>query len=201
MKWLFKPFPFLIGLMIGLAVGYVLAERQPVPPARALQVLQQGTPQQFPPGHPPVEQNEAPRDAELDQQVKSLTSMLVDDPGNVEVITALGNLYFDRSRWEDAQTWYRKSLELKPGDVNVMTDYAVVLRNLGKGQEALDLLDRVLAKDPQHWQALYNKIIVLNFDLHRHADALAALEKLEAMRSSIPGIPDLGPLRKKIESS
>ncbi len=200
MKWLLKPFPFLIGLMLGLALGYVLAERQPVPPAKALMALQQGSGEALPPGHPPVENTEPPQDAELDQQVKSLTTMLADDPDNVEVVTALGNLFFDHSRWDEAQRWYRKALELKPGDVNVMTDYAVVLRNLGKGQEALDILNTVLAKDPGHWQALYNKVIVLNFDLHRHADAIEELKKLESMRSSHPDIPDLDALRKKIEN-
>ncbi len=199
MKWLFKPFPFLIGLMIGLALGYVLAERQPVPPAKALRASQPAGDEALPPGHPPLEQQAPAQDAEFQRQVQSLTTMLADDPKNVQVITALANLYFDHSKWQDAQTWYLKSLELKPGDPNVMTDYAVVLRNLGKGQEALDLLNKVLDKEPGHWQALYNKVIVLNFDLHRHDKALEALHQLEKMRSSHPDIPDLTPLRKQIE--
>lgn len=200
MKWLFKPFPFLIGLMIGLALGYVLAERQPVPPAKALRAVQQGGGEAVPPGHPPVADQATAQDAEFQRQVQSLTTMLADDPKNVQVITALANLYFDHSKWRDAQTWYLRSLELKPGDPNVMTDYAVVLRNLGKGQEALDLLDTVLKKVPGHWQALYNKVIVLNFDLHRHDKALEALQQLEKMRSSHPDIPDLTPFRKQIET-
>lgn len=198
MKWLFKPFPFLIGLMIGLALGYVLAERQPVPPAKAMGRLQQGGGEALPPGHPPMDQAAPAQDAEFQRQAESLTTMLADNPNNVEVITALGNLYFDHSKWKEAQTWYQRALKLKPGDANVMTDYAVVLRNLGQGQQALDLLNQVLEKDPAHWQALYNKVIVLNFDLHRHDEALAALDRLEKMRSSHPDIPDLTALRKEI---
>jgi len=199
MKWLFKPFPFLIGLMIGLALGYVLAERQAIPPAKAIRPAQQGGGEALPPGHPPLEEQAPAQDVEFQRQVQSLTTMLADDPQNVQVITALANLYFDHSKWNDAQTWYLKSLELKPGDINVMTDYAVVLRNLGKGQEALDLLNKVLQKEPGHWQALYNKVIVLNFDLHQHDKALEVLNQLEKMRSTHPDIPDLTPLRKEIE--
>jgi len=200
MKLLAKSFPFLIGLMFGLALGYVLAERQPVPPAKALKTAQRGAGEALPAGHPPLGETAPPKDAELDRQVKALMTMLESEPNNVEAMTALGNLYFDHSMWKEAQRWYLKSLEAKPGDANVMTDYAVVLRNLGKGQEALSLLDKVLAKDPAHWQALYNKIIVLNFDLHQHDQALQALGELEKMRSSNPEIPDLAPLRKKLEN-
>ena len=201
MKWLLKPFPFLIGLMVGLAVGYVLAERQPVPPARALKLVRQDGGEQLPPGHPPLEKPSNPEDTEFEQQVTSLTTMLAQEPDNVEVMTALGNLYFDHARWEDAEHWYRESLKRNPGDLDVMTDYAVVLRNLGKAKEALDLLNTVLGKDPGHWQALYNKVIVLNFNLHRHDEALEVLKQLEKLRSAHPDIPDLGPLRKKIEGS
>ena len=201
MKWLFKPFPFLIGLMVGLAVGYVLAERQPIPPARALKMIQQGQGEKLPPGHPQLEKPSSPKDSEFEQQVTSLTTMLAQEPDNVEVMTALGNLYFDHAKWEDAEHWYQESLKRKPGDLNVMTDYAVVLRNLGKGQEALNLLNTVLKKDPGHWQAMYNKVIVLNFDLHQHDKALEVLKQLEKLRSTHPDIPDLTPLRKKIEGS
>ena len=53
-------FTLILGLMVGLIVGYVLAERQAVPPAKAIRLglnpqaaAQQG--EDLPEGHPPVD--------------------------------------------------------------------------------------------------------------------------------------------------
>lgn len=197
MQYFERIFFIFVGLIVGLAVGYVLAERfQTVPPARAMAAVGQ---ESMPPGHPPVGEAAAPQaDQEFLDQVRALQSMLVDDPRNVEVLVGLGNLYYDHSRWAEAETWYRKALEVRPDDVNVLTDFAVTLRNQGKGEEALRVLDHVLEVDPTHWQALYNKVVVLNFDLHRHDEALAALEKLKALKKGNPQIPDLTALEREI---
>lgn len=191
-------FYIFVGAIVGLAVGYVLAERfQTVPPARAMAAM--AGQEAMPPGHPPIGEGAAPAaDQEFLDQVRALQSMLVDDPKNFDVLAGLGNVYFDHSRWPEAETWYRKALEVRPDDVNVLTDLAVTLRNQGRGEEALAMLDRVLKMDPGHWQALYNRIVVLNFDLHRHDEALTALEQLKAMRKDNPQIPDLTALEREI---
>jgi len=198
MKYFDRLFLVLLGLIAGLAVGYVLAERfQTVPPARAMAAAMGQ--EAMPPGHPPVEGAAGPAvDQEFLDQVRALQSMLVDDPANFDVLAGLGNLYFDHSRWAEAETWYRKALEVRPGDPNVLTDLAVAIRNQGKGEQALAILDQVLEMYPEHWQALYNRIVVLNFDLHRHDEAVAALEQLKAMRKTNPQIPDLGALEREM---
>ena len=188
-------FTLILGLMLGLGLGYVLAERQPVPPARALALAAgqgAGGSSAVPPDHPPVAEGAAPAadSRELATQAQ--------DPRSVPTLTALGNLYFDHSRWPEAKGWYERSLELKPDDTNVLTDLAVVNRNLGKYDEALRLLDRALGLDGHHWQALYNKVIVLHFDLHKSDQARAALQRLETLRADHPEIPDMSKLKAEI---
>ena len=62
----------------------------------------------------------------------------------------------------------------------------------------MQLLDEVLAGHPEHWQALYNKVVILQFDLHQHDEAGAALRSLKELKKSNPSIPDLSGLEKEV---
>jgi tetratricopeptide (TPR) repeat protein len=113
-------------------------------------------------------------------------------------MAAMGNVYFDAGRWEEARGWYEKSLALSPGDPDIMTDLAVVFRNLGRPQESVELLDQVITTNPDHWQAWFNKIVVLNFDLHEHDAAADALKSLKELKKTNAAIPDLSGLEKDV---
>ena len=65
-------FTLILGLMAGLVIGYVLAERQPVPPGKALRLGMGTSPDQteaLPEGHPPVEGSSGADAQRLRQQV------------------------------------------------------------------------------------------------------------------------------------
>lgn len=194
-------FTLVVGLMVGLALGYVLAERESIPPHAERPATSQGN---LPPGHPPIDQSQSESqnpgkdDSELAQQSASLRAMLQKNPNDAKVLASLGNLYYDHSRWPEAKGWYERALKVAPDDTDVMTDMAVVERNLGAHEEALQTLDRALKIDPHHWQALYNKVIILNFDLHRPQEAAAVLDELEGLRKDHPEIPDLSSLKAQI---
>lgn len=57
-----------------------------------------------------------------------------------------------------------------------MIGYATALRKLGRGAEAVKVLNRVLAADPNNVLALVNRGHILS-DLHAYADAIASYEK------------------------
>ncbi len=198
-KWV----TLIVGLMIGLAVGYALAELQPVPPARALingMDEAQGQTGGMPPGHPPVStgtQAQA-KDSAFAQEVHDLEGLLTKDPKNFDALRQLGNLYYDHSEWADAAAWYERARTIKPDDANLLTDLAVAYRNQHEPEKALTLLDHALKVDPSHWQALYNKVVVLNFDLHRHQEAVATLAQLKALKKTDTSIPDLSKLEKDV---
>ncbi len=193
-------FVFVLGLVVGLAVGYVVAERQPVPPARALQPARPapaGPEQRVPDGHPPVGSGGTARPP-LDEEVGRLTGLLAQRPDDPALLAAVGNAYYDRGRWSEARDWYERSMAVKGDDPNVITDLAVVYRNLKEPERALELLRRAVAVAPDQWQAWYNTVVVLHYDLHRHDQAIAALERLVEIRRANPAVPDLAGLERDV---
>jgi tetratricopeptide (TPR) repeat protein len=193
-------FTLVVGLMVGLAVGYALAERQPVPPARALAaVTPGGAPSKgMPEGHPPLPSGGGQQAVSFDQQRARLLQMQSERPDDPKPMIALGNLSFDAGQWDDARTWYEKALPLEPSNPDLLTDLAVALRNLRQPERALELLDRSTQAQPDHWQSWYNRVVVLHYDLHRHDEAVAALERLEQIKAAGAGVPDLTALRRDV---
>ena len=189
-------FTLLLGLMAGLVFGYVLAERQTVPPARPAAMPAAGA--GLPAGHPPVPGAATATDSQVEAQAAELRQLLAESPGDRRLMVALGNLHFDVSRWEDARLWYERALEGGWSDPDVLTDLAVVYRNLERPEQALAILEQVTAGQPEHWQAWYNTVIVLHFDLHRHPEAERALSVLERVKESNPAVPDLTALAAEV---
>ena len=195
-------FTLILGLMVGGIIGYVLAERQPVPPAKAIrlgldpQAAAQG--EELPEGHPPVEGASTADAQRLRQQAAEIEGLLAANPNDAGLLAAMGNLYFDASQWREAREWYEKSLRVSSGDPNVITDLAVVCRNLGDFQRTIELLDQAIAINSDHWQAWYNKVVVYQFDLHEHDAAADALRVLQELKKSNSAIPDLSGLEKEV---
>jgi tetratricopeptide (TPR) repeat protein len=191
-----------LGLMAGLVIGYVLAERQPIPPAKAIRLGldPQGAAQAegLPEGHPPIEDASGADAQRLSQQVSEIEALLAADPDDAGLMAAMGNAYFDAGRWPEAREWYERALQVSPDDPNVRTDLAVVYRNLGRPQRAVELLDQAIAIDGSHWQAWYNKIVVYQFDLHEHDKAATALKTLQELKKSNSAIPDLSGLEREV---
>jgi tetratricopeptide (TPR) repeat protein len=193
-----------IGLMVGLVLGYVFAERQTIPPTASLQRPAAATDSGLPDGHPPIDAEAAPGGGEsmqLARQAKELEDMLAQAPGDHRIMVALGNLYFDAGRWTDSRMWYERSLEIEGGDPNVITDLAVVYRNLKQPEKSLELLRSAIDASPEHWQAWYNSVVVLHFDLHRHDEAAEALDRLKQLATTNPQIPDLSALEAEVRGS
>jgi tetratricopeptide (TPR) repeat protein len=194
-------FTLVFGLMAGLVLGYMFAERQSVPPAKAVRLginPAGGQNEPLPDGHPPVEGQSAAATQQLRQQVGEIEGLLAANPEDPKLLAAMGNVYFDASRWNEARGWYEKSLAVAPNDVDVITDLAVSLRNLQQPQQTIELLDRALALAPDHWQALYNKVVVYQFDLHEHDNAAEALSRLQELKQQNPAIPDLTAISKEV---
>lgn len=89
---------------------------------------------------------------------------------------------FDEEKWAEARDSFLLHLKTNPQDSDARSDLGVCYKWLGAPKKALEEFDRILAKDPGHWQALYNKINVLAFDLDRKSEAMALLPKLRQLR-------------------
>jgi len=201
-------FTLVIGLMVGLAVGYVVAERQPVPPGKAMRLSSpaaQG--EELPEGHPPLEAgNDGSQVRFFEQQIAEIQGLIAQNPGDAGLSVAMGDAYFELARttmnpehWREAQVWYDKAMaQGRADDPNVLTDLAVVLRNLQDFDRSVELLDRAITVDSDHWQAWFNIVIIRNFDLHDHDGAREAFARLKAIADENPQVPDLSQIEREV---
>jgi len=111
-------------------------------------------------------------------QITDLESQLTSNPNNFQLWTELGNLYYDTRQPEKAIKAYTHSLELHSGDANLLTDLGVMYRRVGQPKKAIEYFDRAIALDPKHEPSRLNKGIVLVYDLHEPAKAIAVWEEL-----------------------
>ncbi|NLX19170.1 MAG: tetratricopeptide repeat protein [Desulfobulbus sp.] len=109
---------------------------------------------------------------EIADTIAALEQTTQDKPDNGQAWIELGHAYFDTGQTQKAITAYTKALSLIPGDLNVMTDLAVMYHENKQHQKAIELFDQVLQINPQHEQARFNKGVVLFTGLHDQQAAL-----------------------------
>lgn len=192
-------FMLVVGLLIGILVGYIIAEElQQIPPAAM--VLPTGN--SLPDGHPPVSGSVAGQNQQemFAGQVAELEAQVAEDADNPRPLIMLGNLHFDAQHWQAARLWYERALELEPENPDVLTDLAVVYRNLGQPERALELLEKASALRPNHPVTLYNLVVVYHFDLKQPEKARAALEKLKKLAEQRPDL-DISGLEQEVLGS
>ena len=147
---------FVLGFLAGVAFT-VMKSDNPTPVAQP-QLNQAGT--------------------ENQQAILNLEAEVTAHPENFEAWTRLGHLYYDSNQPQKAVQAYTKSLELHTGDANLLTDLGVMYRRIKQPEKAIETFDRARKMDPTHLPSRYNKGIVLLYDLHDTAGAIASWEEL-----------------------
>jgi tetratricopeptide (TPR) repeat protein len=142
------------GICFGVILGWVIATQQ-IRQAARQPAIQAPTAQggATAPQAPPLDT----------QREQVLTTLLQDDPDNVEASIELANVYFDAERWPEAIRWYERALELDPANANASTDLGVSYYNDDRPDRALEQFEHSLDIDPAHTKTLFNKGIVLAF--------------------------------------
>ena len=147
------------------------------------------------PGAPPLSGSAAAGMPAIDpsvwQRLQQAQAAAQLQPGDFGTLVNLGNTAYDAREFAQAIDAYEKALKIEPGDANVMTDLGTAYRNVGQHDKALEHFRRARAKDPKHWQSLYNEVIVLALDRHEHEAADAALARLKAEHPGLPAIAEL----------
>ncbi|MEM6795808.1 MAG: tetratricopeptide repeat protein, partial [Acidobacteriota bacterium] len=82
-----------------------------------------------------------------------------------------------------------------------MTDLGATLRNLQQPREALELFKRVSDQRPDHWQALFNQVLILAFDLGDLDSAGVALDSLRSLQPTNPDVQRLATEVEKLRAS
>jgi tetratricopeptide (TPR) repeat protein len=129
------------------------------------------------------------------QKLAEYKARLEKDPKDIEALVFMGNANYDIQRFEKAQEFYLRALEVDPNNTHVRTDLASSYRSLGETDKALEELNKVLKADPNHEVALYNSGIILLNDKNDAEKATAAWEKLVQLK---PNDPLSEELKKKI---
>jgi predicted Zn-dependent protease len=194
-----------IGILVGFIAGYlmheVMATRQPprlTSEMRAQIVVPPGGEQGGGPapegdagagpaaGASPAAAGGGPAPAM--QAIQELKAYVDKNPKDAKAVRQLADLNFDIRNWQRAQELYRHYLELKPNDPDVLTDLGISYRETKEYDQALRHFQEAQKAAPDHWQAYYNQVVVLAFDLKKLDEANQVLAKLQQMQ---PGNPDV----------
>jgi tetratricopeptide (TPR) repeat protein len=167
-------------LMAGVAGGWaVRGARLPAQPDNA---KISATPQAAATGAPSVAQ--APSQDQLkvlaDNKAAPMIANLKSDPKNLELLTGIGNLYYDAQQYPLAVDYYVRELQVKPSDAAVRTDMATAYWYMGNADTALAEFNKALAYAPTNPNTLFNLGLVKWQGKHDSAGAIADWKKLLA---------------------
>ncbi|MCE7958686.1 MAG: tetratricopeptide repeat protein, partial [Acidobacteria bacterium ACB2] len=110
------------------------------------------------------------------------------------LLVRLGNAAFDADEHRLAVRAYERALALKGDDANVLTDVGVSYRSLGDLDKALASFEKALQVEPDHWQAVFNQVIVYGIDRGDRKKGLELLDRLKKLKGKFPEIPPLDQL-------
>jgi cytochrome c-type biogenesis protein CcmH/NrfG len=132
---------------------------------------------------------------DAENKLAVLEQMSAKDPENGAYPAQIANIYYDLGQYGKAADFYRKSLNIKPGDPNVETDLATCLHYMGQHEKALETLDKVLGYSPNFSQAIFNKGIVL---IQGGSDVRGGIAVWEELLKSDPAFSKSAGLEQRI---
>ena len=77
-------------------------------------------------------------------------------PHSIDVLNALANVAWLQCRWQDAEQFFRRALEIQPRAVALWANLGLCLHDAAKLDRATQALQRALEIDPGHLDALLN---------------------------------------------
>jgi tetratricopeptide (TPR) repeat protein len=93
---------------------------------------------------------------QVSQQIAKYKSDLQANPKDTTALLALGGMYEIASRFDEAADYYRRYLEVEPGNLQVRMSLAGVYYNHNQRQLALNEIQQVLKRQPNYDYAMYN---------------------------------------------
>lgn len=123
-------------------------------------------------------------------EVEQLRELLERSVASTEILNAdgwflRGNALFATGDYAQALGAYDRSLQLSPGDADVLYNRGAALLGLGRSQEALDTFDGLLKLRPTDPDTLLNRGAALA-GLGRYEDAIEAYDHSLAQRPAAP---------------
>jgi cytochrome c-type biogenesis protein CcmH/NrfG len=146
-----------ICLLAGIAGGWFLRGSQsPAVAATTLSASASGLP------NPAV--NEPPTAEQMkkmaDVQAAPLLEQLKSDPRNPDLLTKIGNIYYDTQQYPAAIDYYRQALNLQPANASLRTDFATAIWYTGDADTAIAEFNKALSYEPNKSNTLFNLGVV-----------------------------------------
>ena len=109
-------------------------------------------------------------------------------PNNPTVNHLLGALYYQLSLADLAIKYMQRSLDINPNEIQYQSNLAIALAMAGRYEEALELLDKVIANDNKNVEALDRRADTL-WNLKRYKEAeQTARKSLELLPNNLDSI-------------
>ena len=121
------------------------------------------------------------KQGKLDKAGEAYQAILADQPDHFEATHQLGVIRYQQGLYAEALHYLSEAVSLKPTDIGVLTNFAVVLQSLGQAEEAVAAYDKALAVNPDLPEALYNRGNALR-ELKRPEEALASFDRAIAIK-------------------
>jgi tetratricopeptide (TPR) repeat protein len=139
---------------------------------------------------------QAPSPAQLkamaDTQAETLMSKLNSDANNPDLLTGVGNIYYDAQQYAVAVDYYGRALKTKPDAASVRTDMATAYWYMGDADRAIAEYNKVLTTAPNNSNALFNRGLVKWRGKKDAAGALEDFKKLMAVDPNYAGKDQVG---------
>lgn len=95
-----------------------------------------------------------------DSQAAPLVEQLKSQPGNAELLTNVGNLYYDAKQYSTAVDYYGRVLKVNPADAFVRTDLGTAYWYMGDADRAIAEFNQALSYSPNNPNTLFNRGLV-----------------------------------------
>jgi len=122
-----------------------------------------------------------------DTQAAALLDQLRSDPKNPDLLTSIGNVYYDAQQYPIAVDYYGRALKGKPSDSAVRTDMATAYWYIGNADGAIAEFNKALTFQPDKPNTLFNLGLVKWKGKMDAAGAVADWEKLLATNPNYDG--------------
>ncbi len=164
-------------LLVGIAGGWMLGGLQsPTATETALNANTTAPAAQM--GGAPQASTAARAQQMADSQAEPLIQKLKATPNDAELLTTIGNIYYDAKLYAIAIDYYGRALKQKPADVSVRTDMATAYWYMGNADTAIEEYNKALGYEPTSSNALFNRGLVKWNGKSDAAGALADWDKL-----------------------
>ena len=122
-----------------------------------------------------------------DTQAAPLIEKLKADPNNPELLTSIGNFYYDAQQYPVAVDYYGRALKAKPSDAAVRTDMATAYWYMQDPDKAIAEFEKALTYEPNKANTLFNLGLVKWQGKMDIKGAVADWEKLLATNPNYEG--------------